>query len=101
MTGSGKPSPATIRRTRRVPDMILAAAHRACDEKLVDVAGGLLRLCEEVVAEEGDPRRRRQDLWGLIAAHERLWQLRHDPAHSEPATHTPLPVNFGTALSGG
>ena len=65
-----------LRRTRRLQDTMLAAAHRACDDGLLDIAADLLRLAEAVVAEETDLRRRRQDRWALIAAHERLWHLR-------------------------
>jgi hypothetical protein len=71
---------ATIRRTRRLQDTLLTAVHRACDGDQLDIAARLLRLAEEVVAEEPDLRRRRQDRSALIAAHERLWHLRHgDP----------------------
>jgi hypothetical protein len=66
-----------LRRTRRLQDTMLAAVHRACDDGLLDIAAEMLRLAELVVAEESDLRRRRQDRWALIAAHERLWHLRH------------------------
>ena len=32
------------------------------------------------MAVEPDIRRRRQEMWTLIAAHERLWHLRHADA---------------------
>jgi len=101
MTGSATTSPAAGRSTRRLAELILVAAHRACDEAVLDLAGMLLAVCEQAIAKEADPRRRRQDILGLIAAHERLWQLRHPAGDgSEAATSGPLPVSFGTALSG-
>jgi hypothetical protein len=66
-----------VRRSRRLPATILAAAHRACDSGELDIAAKLLRLGEEVIASEADFRWRRHDMWALIAAHERLWYLRH------------------------
>ncbi|MCO6419158.1 hypothetical protein JYK14_23785 [Siccirubricoccus sp. KC 17139] len=68
------------RRSRRLPDTILAAVHRACDEGRLDLAGKLLAVGEEAMAAEADLRRRRQDIWGLIAAYERLWHLRQSAA---------------------
>jgi hypothetical protein len=74
-----------LRRTRRLQDTLLSAAHRACDDGLLEIAVKLLRLAEEVVAEEPDLRRRRQDRWALIAAYERLWHLRHGDLAPDPA----------------
>lgn len=74
-----------LRRTRRLQDTLLSAAHRACDDGLLDISAQLLRLTEEVVAEEADLRRRRQDRWALIAAYERLWHLRHGGLGPEAA----------------
>src|SRR4051812_38461235 len=78
MTGSWSTPRVTVRRSRRLQDTILAAVHRACDDGQLELAGKLLRVGEESMAAEADLRRRRQDLWGLIAAHERLWYLRHE-----------------------
>ena len=102
MTGSGSTPPATIRRSRRLQDTILAAVHRACDEGQLDLAAKLLHVGEESMAVEPDLRRRRQDLWGLIAAHERLWHLRHDDFESSPLTHlhSAAGMGFGVALAG-
>jgi len=66
-----------VNRSRRLHASILAAAHRACDSGHLDIAVKLLQLSEEVIAAEADPRRRRHDVASLIAAHERLWNLRH------------------------
>jgi hypothetical protein len=84
-----------LRRTRRLQDTLLSAAHRACDDGLFAVASKLLHLAEEVVAEEPDLRRRRQDRWALIAAHERLWHLRHGGLAADPAG--PPPLGFAPA----
>ncbi|MBV1800020.1 hypothetical protein [Siccirubricoccus sp. G192] len=50
----------------------------------LDLAARLLRLTEEAMAVEPDIRRRRQEMWTLIAAHERLWHLRHADADLPP-----------------
>jgi hypothetical protein len=103
MTASESTPPVTIRRSRRVQDTILAAVHRACDEGQLELAGKLLRVGEESMAAEPDLRRRRQDLWGLIAAHERLWHLRHEDAAEllpPPHLHPAIDMNFGAVLAG-
>jgi len=103
MPGSASTPPATIRRSRRLQDTILAAVHRACDDGQLELAGKLLRVGEESMASEPDLRRRRQDLWGLIAAHERLWHLRHGDAELStppPHLHGVFTMGFGVALAG-
>lgn len=66
-----------FRRGRRLAAVLLAAAHRACDGGRLEVATELLRISEAVIATEADLRLRRHDIWALVAAHERLWHLRH------------------------
>jgi hypothetical protein len=64
---------------RRLPDRILSAFHHACDLGEFEVAAQLLRTLELLVTRrtpEPDADRRRS-LENLVAAHERLWQLRH------------------------
>jgi hypothetical protein len=70
------------RYTRRLSDKILIAFHQACDQADFEVAERLLKVLESMIAAQrrasalrGSERRRDQDT--LIAAHERLWQLRH------------------------
>lgn len=67
------------RHTRRLSDKILVAFHHACDVADYEVAENLLRILEIMVTKrpmpDGSNRRRNMD--SLIAAHERLWQLRH------------------------
>jgi hypothetical protein len=73
----------TVRRhARRLSDKILIAFHRACDQRDFEVAGRLLNILETMTAAlhlsrapRGSERPRRQET--LVAAHERLWQLRH------------------------
>ena len=75
---------ATVPRyTRRLSDKILVAFHHACDQGDFEVAERLLKVAEMMIA---NPRlsqpgtERRRDKETLVAAHERLWQLRHpDP----------------------
>ena len=82
-TGSddARPPAATpIRRhTRRLEDKLLVAFHHACDVADIEVARNVLQILELMLARkpaQPDPNRRR-NLEGLVAAHERLWNLRH------------------------
>jgi len=67
------------RHTRRLSDKILVAFHHACDVSDFEVAEDLLRILERMLTRrplpDGTNRRRNMD--SLVAAHERLWQLRH------------------------
>jgi hypothetical protein len=70
------------RQTRRLSDKILVAFHHACDQGDFEVAEYLLQVLEMMLKRRPrlvlDKRRRRDhDLDTLVAAHERLWQLRH------------------------
>lgn len=81
-TGGGD-DPVGAPHTRRLSDQILIAFHHACDQADLEVAGGLLRLLERLV-ERKPPQpdaNRRRNVESLVAAHERLWQLRRpEPA---------------------
>ncbi|MBE7211117.1 MAG: hypothetical protein INR65_08865 [Gluconacetobacter diazotrophicus] len=70
---------AASRPTRHLPDRILAAAHEACDLGALDVAGSLLRILEAVVTgmRQNSPTAQRRSMEGLVAAHGRVWHLRH------------------------
>jgi hypothetical protein len=64
---------------RRLSDKILIAFHQACDQADFEVAEQLLHILEMVqtrqpLTHEGD---RRRNMDSLVAAHERLWLLRH------------------------
>ncbi len=71
----------TPRYSRRLSDKILIAFHGACDQADFDVADQLLRVLEmmltrRTVTPDGS---RRRSMESLVAAHERLWHLRHAP----------------------
>jgi hypothetical protein len=60
-------------------DRILRAFEHACAQEELDIAGGLLRCCEEAVGRlppAGAERRSAEE--ALILAFERLWFLRHE-----------------------
>jgi len=68
-----------MRHTRRLSDKVLVAFHQACDADDLDVAEHLLRVLEMMTMRRplpGDGNRRR-NMESLVAAHERLWHLRH------------------------
>jgi hypothetical protein len=73
------PATSTRRHTRRLEDKLLVAFHHACDVSDIEVARHVLQVLELMLARkpaQPDPNRRR-NLEGLVAAHERLWNLRH------------------------
>jgi hypothetical protein len=80
----------TSRKTRRLSDKILTAFHQACDQADLEVAEHLLNTLDTMTtaqrrarAPRGSERRRSQGT--VVAAHERLWQLRHfDPEDEAP-----------------
>jgi len=67
------------RQTRRLSDKILIAFHHACDQDDFEVAEQLLSILAMMLnrTPPAVPTRRRHDMETLVAAHERLWQLRH------------------------
>jgi hypothetical protein len=69
----------TTRYTRRLSDKILIAFDHACDQGDAEVAEQLLRVLEMLMhrgplTQDGT---RRRNVDSLVAAHERLWLLRH------------------------
>ncbi|MDA8049215.1 MAG: hypothetical protein M0002_04280 [Rhodospirillales bacterium] len=73
-------APAAVPRyTRRLSDKILVAFHQACDQGDLEVAGHLLRVLELMLTRRPPTpdQQRRRNMEGLVAAHERLWNLRH------------------------
>jgi hypothetical protein len=75
-----KMAPRMPRRGRRLSDHILIAFHQACDQGDLEVAGLLLKVLEMMIAAPRLPHPggdRRRETETLVAAHERLWQLRH------------------------
>ena len=77
--GAGPP-----RHTRRLSDKILIAFHHACDQGDYEVAEELLRILEMMLTRRpvAPDVNRRKNLESLVAAHERLWLLRH-PENNE------------------
>ena len=70
------------RQTRRLSDHILTAFHQACDQGDLEVAERLLAVLEMAVSPRLLPQSApdRRSVESLVAAYERLWQLRHpDP----------------------
>jgi len=67
------------RHTRRLSDKVLVAFHHACDTSDLEMAGRLLSILETMLARRSVEvdRNRRRSIEDLVAAHERLWHLRH------------------------
>ena len=68
------------RHTRRLSDKILIAFHAACDQGEFEVAERLLRVLEMVLKRPPPEGSRRRNADSLVAAYERLWNLRHPTA---------------------
>ena len=64
-------------------DKILIAFHQACDQADFEVAERLLKVVEMVLAVPRPIDRERREQETLVAAYERLWQLRHPNAGEE------------------
>ena len=69
----------TQKRSRRLSDKILTTFHAACDVREFQVARQLLATLEWLMMRSGfkSPLDRRRNTEALVAAHERLWNLRH------------------------
>jgi hypothetical protein len=67
------------RYTRRLSDKILIAFHHACDQADFEVAEQLLHILEMMLTRRPltPDGTRRRSMESLVAAHERLWHLRH------------------------
>ena len=74
-------SAAPPRYTRRLSDKILIAFHHACDQGDFEVADELLRVLEMMFTRRPTmplpDSNRRKNMESLVAAHERLWMLKH------------------------
>jgi hypothetical protein len=73
------------RQGRRLSDKILVAFHQACDQGDFEVAEQLLRVLEMMLTRRtvSPDANRRRNIETLVAAHERLWHLRHPDAEGE------------------
>jgi hypothetical protein len=69
----------TPRYSRRLSDKILIAFHHACDQAEYEVAEQLVHVLETLLTRRPMPHdgNRRRNIESLVAAHERLWHLRH------------------------
>ena len=67
------------RHSRRLSDKVLVAFHHACDTQDLETATELLRTLENMLTRRpsSPDGNRRRNMESLIAAHERLWHLRH------------------------
>jgi len=72
-------APTTPRYSRRLSDKILIAFHHACDQGDFEVAEQLLHVLEMMLTRRPltPDGTRRRNMESLVAAHERLWHLRH------------------------
>lgn len=72
-------APAPPRYSRRLSDKILIAFHHACDQGDFEVAEQLLHVLEMMLTRRPltPDGTRRRNMESLVAAHERLWHLRH------------------------
>jgi hypothetical protein len=72
-------SGAAPRYARRLSDKILIAFHQACDQADFEVAEQLLHILEQMLKRRptSSDTNRRRSMESLVAAHERLWYLRH------------------------
>lgn len=68
-----------MRYSRRLSDKILIAFHQACDQADFETAEQLLRILEVMLMRRPvtPDANRRRSMESLVAAHERLWHLRH------------------------
>jgi hypothetical protein len=82
--GGGRGPAAPPRYTRRLSDKILIAFHHACDQGDFEVADELLRVLEMMFTRRPTmpvpDSNRRKNMESLVAAHERLWLLKHPEA---------------------
>jgi hypothetical protein len=79
-TGREAASPsAAPRYSRRLSDKVLIAFHHACDQGDFEVAEQLLHILEMMLTRRPftPDGTRRRNMESLVAAHERLWHLRH------------------------
>lgn len=76
---SGQPAGPAPRYSRRLSDKILIAFHHACDQGDYEIASQLLRVLEMLLTRRPmtPDANRRRTIESLVAAHERLWNLRH------------------------
>ena len=86
-SGRESGSSGTPRYTRRLSDKILIAFHHACDQADFEVAEQLLHVLEMMMTRRPltPDGTRRRNMESLVAAHERLWHLRHPHIEEDAA----------------
>jgi hypothetical protein len=74
-----RPMAGAPRYSRRLSDKILLAFHHACDQGDYEIGEQLLHILENMLTRRTVPpdANRRKSIESLVAAHERLWHLRH------------------------
>jgi len=74
-----RPAGSSPRYSRRLSDKILISFHHACDQADYEIAEQLLHILENMLTRRTVPpdTNRRKSIESLVAAHERLWHLRH------------------------
>jgi len=74
-----RPAGNSPRYSRRLSDKILISFHHACDQADYEIAEQLLHILENMLTRRTVPpdTNRRKSIESLVAAHERLWHLRH------------------------
>ncbi len=79
VTRDASTSGSAPRYSRRLSDKILIAFHHACDQGDFEVAEQLLHVLEMMLTRRPltPDGTRRRNMESLVAAHERLWHLRH------------------------
>jgi hypothetical protein len=79
MTDQKPANPSRPHFKRRLCDTILIAFHQACDQADVEVAAKLLDVLGFMTTRQSNLQggRERRAVESLVAAHERLWQIRH------------------------
>ena len=77
--GAQRESGGAPRHSRRLSDKVLIAFHHACDTSDLEVAESLLKVLETILTRRPltPDTNRRRNMESLVAAHERLWYLRH------------------------
>ncbi|MDE2198044.1 MAG: hypothetical protein KGJ41_03395 [Rhodospirillales bacterium] len=75
----GRETSGAPRYSRRLSDKILIAFHQACDQTDYEIAEQLLHIMEMMLKRRPvtQDSNRRRTMESLVAAHERLWHLRH------------------------